>query len=144
MAKIRVYDVDPEERYKFVGEFLECVLNFRKKKDIIDFFVGLLTPSEMLMISRRIVIARRLIEKATYDEIREELGVGYITIAKTEKWLRRGDRDRQKYIKKVLIDGGKFLETKMVNQGDAYSSNDPLDKYPYHRLTKALLRNIFS
>ncbi|NCU42182.1 MAG: hypothetical protein EOM19_05720 [Candidatus Moranbacteria bacterium] len=139
MAKVRVNDVSPDERYKQVGEFLECVQNLKQKNEIINFFVGLLTPSELLMVARRIYIGRRLLEKATYDEIRDEIGVGYTTIANIERWLYKGDAKQQVQRAKKIVSGKKVLE----RMRDKNISTSPLDKYAYHRFTKEILKKLF-
>jgi len=141
MAKVRVYDVDKNERYELVGSFLDSVVSLREKKDVVDFFVGLLTPSEMLMVARRIRIAQRLLEGETYDTIQEELGVGTLTIAKTEKWLRRGNETRQARLRKCILSGSKKHKRNPSNAPRMSSS--PLDKYAHHRAAKEILKSIF-
>jgi uncharacterized protein YerC len=51
------------------------------------FLRDLLTPSERIMLGRRIVIARRLLAGEGYDAIRTDMGVGRSTIAKVHRWL---------------------------------------------------------
>lgn len=51
------------------------------------FLKDLLTESERLMLGRRIMIARLLLRRQTYDAVRRRLGVGYATIARVERWL---------------------------------------------------------
>ena len=74
MAKVRVYDVDRESRYRMVGEFLLAVSKLRTKKDAVSFLVGLLTSSELLMVARRIQIAKLILKNKNYPEIRDEGG----------------------------------------------------------------------
>ena len=52
------------------------------------FLEGLLTPSEQIMLGRRIWIARMLLENKTYQEIGELLHVGPNTVMRTELWLQ--------------------------------------------------------
>ena len=52
------------------------------------FLEGLLTPSEQIMLGRRIWIARMLLENKTYQEIGELLHVGPHTVMRTELWLQ--------------------------------------------------------
>jgi uncharacterized protein YerC len=141
MAKVRIYDVRDEERYELIGNFLESVISLKDRQDVIDFFVGLLTPSELLMISRRIKIAQEILEGSSYFDIQEKLGVGSLTVAKTEKWLRKGDKKRQKRIVKAL-QSARAISNKKNREKEKVTSHDPLDKYAYHRFTKELL-NIF-
>jgi len=141
MAKIRVYEVEKSERYEMIGAFLDSVVSLKEKKDVVDFFVGLLTPSEMLMIARRIRIAQRLLEGGKHDEIRDELGVGFATITNAERWLRRGSEDRQKRLRTCILGSVKKQQKKVENTRKI--SSDPLDKYAYHRAAKEILKSIF-
>lgn len=54
-----------------------------------SFLKELLTPSERIMLGRRIWIARLLLSGYTHAEIGEKLEVGPNTIVKVEKWLKR-------------------------------------------------------
>ena len=68
-------------------------------KQLETFLSGLLTPSEQIMLGRRIWISRMLLENKRYDEIGARLFVGYTTITKVELWLRG-----------LLPDYGKFIQ----------------------------------
>ncbi|MBI5156254.1 hypothetical protein HZA45_03200 [Candidatus Peregrinibacteria bacterium] len=54
----------------------------------IVFLKGLLTPSEQVMLARRIQIAKLLLQGATHLSIRQTLGVGWSTIDSVDRWLR--------------------------------------------------------
>ena len=59
-----------------------------KGRDAIKLFLrDLLTPSERVMLGRRIIIARMLIAGESYDEIGERLRVGRATIGRVHRWL---------------------------------------------------------
>jgi len=51
------------------------------------FLKDLLSESEIFMLARRLQIAELLVEGWTYEKIREELKVGWRTIAKVQTWL---------------------------------------------------------
>ena len=48
---------------------------------MVQFFKELLFDSEVVMLGRRLEVARMLLTGATYDELRRELKVGDTTIA---------------------------------------------------------------
>ena len=52
------------------------------------FLRDLLTPSERVMLGRRILIARMLLRGDSFREIEESLGVGQETIHRVKRWLR--------------------------------------------------------
>ncbi|NTW45250.1 MAG: hypothetical protein HGB14_12685 [Anaerolineaceae bacterium] len=56
-----------------MDSFFEVVSKLKTKQEIVDFFLGLLTQSESLMMARRIQIARMLLQEKSYEEIKSKL-----------------------------------------------------------------------
>lgn len=52
------------------------------------FLRDLLTESERIMLGRRILIARLLLQDETRDSIRQRTGAGYQTIERVRHWLQ--------------------------------------------------------
>ena len=77
----------------------EAAKTAQNAKQLETFLNGLLTPSEQIMLGRRIWISRLLLENKRYDEIGARLLVGPNTITKVELWLRG-----------LLPDYGVFIE----------------------------------
>lgn len=90
MAKRRIQEVDLKERQNMLNEFFDMVVALKNSKDAANFFKDLLTPSESLMITRRIAIAKMLLGGWNFDDIRRELKVGYNTINIVNRWLYTG------------------------------------------------------
>jgi uncharacterized protein YerC len=90
MSKRRVYEVDQRERYSMLNDFFRMVAELKTQKDAANFFKDLLTPSESLMLTRRIEIAKMLLEGWNFEEIRRKLKVGYNTINSVNRWLYSG------------------------------------------------------
>lgn len=84
------------------------------------FLRDLLTESERIMLGRRILIARLLLQDETADAVRQRTGAGYATIERIRCWLKDqlpgyetaiaamekefGKRDfRRKYAKSMLF-----------------------------------------
>jgi len=130
MAKVRINAVNQDEKYKIVGEFYDIVAGLKTKNEIIKFFVGIFTPSESLMIARRIQIAKLLLEGHNYEVIRKKLKVGFHTITQTHNWLNK-DEEYHRWIEKC------FKNKKFIIVSKNYATNQ-LDKYPGHRLLKEL------
>lgn len=130
MSKVKVFSVDKNEKKIILDEMFEVIAKLRTKAELVEFLVGFLTPSEVLMIGRRMQIAKMLHNDMGYDEIRRKLHVSHATINKIEHWLHDNDsRSRliAEKIKKVSSDKG----NKRTNVG--------LDKYAHHRFIKDLL-----
>jgi len=132
MSKVRYDDINKRDKYQAIGDFYEIISNLNSKKESIDFFIGLLTPSEALMLARRIQIGKRILEGKKYDEIRKELKVGFSTITKTENWIHGGSDKYSKWIEECLRKNMKKKKTKEHFKG-------LLDKYPEHRILKNIL-----
>jgi len=54
----------------------------------------------MVMISRRIQIAKLLIQGTTYEDIQADLSVGKATITQVDKWLNNGFNGYKTVLKK--------------------------------------------
>lgn len=134
MAKVRTHLVDKKERFKIIGEFFEIVSNLKNKDEVIGFFIGLLSPSESLMLARRIQIAEMLLEEKGYEEIRKKLKVSFQTIAKVYQWLYAENETYKKQI-------GSQLERKrkrIKNSSKRFNDGSLLNKYAHHRLLRDL------
>jgi len=90
MAKRRIQEVDQRERRDMLDEFFDMVISLKNSEDAANFFKDLLTPSESLMITRRIAIAKMLLGGWNFDDIRKKLKVGYNTINIVNRLLYSG------------------------------------------------------
>ena len=136
MAKVRTGDVEQKEKYKIIGEFHEIVSSLRTKKEVVDFFVGLFSGSETLMMARRIQIAKLITKGASYEDIRSKLKVGFDTIRRTDLWLNGEDENYNLWINKCI----KKLEDKENQKNTKQNkSTNSLDKYAHHRLLKKII-----
>jgi len=134
MAKVKFYDVDKRERIRIIGELYEVIAELKSKDEVFRFLFGLFTPSEVLMIARRIQVAKMLMEEIPYEAISKRLKVSHQTTRKVEYWLK-SDEDRQKLIN---------LKFNQIKKRSAQSRGrrlyeSPLDRYPGHRFLKELL-----
>ena len=100
MAKFDPYSISPKERNKILNEFYSMVSSLRTRQEIINFFKDILTPSEAIMLARRIQIAKMLLQGYDYREIAEDLKTGIDTVAKVQHWLKDGFGGYIKILKK--------------------------------------------
>ncbi len=133
MAKVKTDAVNPREKYYVIGNFFDIVSNLSSKKEAIDFLLGTLTPSEVLMIARRIRTAEMILEGKGYEEIRKEFGVGYQNIANVYRLLQRENSSYKKQVERHLEKREKEFKRnrKSLNLG-------LLDRYPQHKFLKEL------
>lgn len=133
MVKVKFHSINKEERYKAIGNFFNVISNLKSKKEITDFFVGLFTPGEALMMARRIQVAQMLVDNESYESICKKLRVSTQTVVKADQWLHKGNRDYEKWIENRL----KVKEAKKKYKSQSYGSL--LDKYAHHRFLRELL-----
>ncbi len=134
MSRVQTQEIDRQKRYEIIGDFYEIIANLDSKKEVVGFFMGLLTPGEAVMFARRIQIAKLLLKGETYEDVRKKLSVGLTTVSNVAQWLYGENKEfrdqinahtRKKKIKKEKDEN--FMLEKW------------LDKYPEHKIMKKLL-----
>ncbi len=86
--KKRMSDLSKEEQIRTLDALYTAVSSVRTRNAMKEFLRDLLTPSERVMLGRRILIARLLLHGETYDAIRERTGAGPATIGRVRTWLQ--------------------------------------------------------
>jgi TrpR-related protein YerC/YecD len=134
MGKVKPSSIEKEKRDEAVAEFFKVIEKLKNKKEMADFFLGLLTASEILMLARRIQIAQYLISGKSYEEILRKLKAGSETVHRTDLWLSHEDEKTRKWLKSLI---GKKQELK--TQIKRYRPDSLLRRYPHHRFWSDLL-----
>lgn len=130
MSKVKVYQIDKKERFRIVGELLDVVTGIKSRDEMFELLFRLMTPSEVIMLARRLQIAKLLIKDFSYEKIQKILHVSHRTIADVEGWLRENEK------RAALIDKRLKAIEKPANKKNY--SDSMLDKYSYHRFLKEL------
>lgn len=132
MSKIKIHQIDKSERVRIVGELLDVVSGIKSRDEMFELLFRLMTPSEVIMLARRLQIAKLLLDEKSYEDIRKKLGVSHRTIADVEGWLRENEK-RIDLLRRRL----KAIE----KPKKAYKNNESmLNKYSHHRF----LRDLFN
>lgn len=95
-------DLSPEDQAFTRKVLFEAAKTAKDGKQLEKFLDGLLTPSEQIMLGRRIWISRMILENKRYEEISERLHVGPGTITNVELWLRGMLPDYGEHIKREM------------------------------------------
>ena len=95
------------------------------------FLRDLLTKSERIMLGRRIIIARKLLDGETYEDISIGMRVGQDTIGKIQKWLDDQMPGYEKAISGMKEEFDRRAEKKLYAQSMLYRLKK---KYPLHFL----------
>jgi len=95
------------------------------------FLRDLLTQSERIMLGRRIIIARKLLQGESYSSVIESLGVGPDTIYRVQKWLNDQMPGYEQAIAGLEKEFNKRQEKKLYTQSALFRLKK---KYPLHFL----------
>ena len=128
MAKVNYYNLSEAERLGLLREMFGAIAALETAEEVENFFRDLLTLSELVMLSRRILIAKKLMAGDTYEEIIEALHVGTSTIMLVDKWLNQGFGGYRRLLRQA-----KAKREKINYRNDFDLSFDSLrHKYPAH------------
>ena len=76
-----------KEQQELLAEFCEAFLNLRNLDEAVKFLTDLLTKREILVLAKRIKIAKYLLKGKSYREIEGLLNTSHGTVAKIAEWL---------------------------------------------------------
>lgn len=85
--KVKTEKISEKEKMVTLDTLYTAAGTIKGREAMKMFLKDLLTPSERIMLGRRIIIARKLLGGETYDDIIKSLGVGADTINKVQRWL---------------------------------------------------------
>lgn len=76
---------------RYYDSLIETILSLTSKKDVRDFFDGILTPKEREEIPVRLQIVKMLKKGVPQHEIASKLGVGVATVTRGSKEIAKGN-----------------------------------------------------
>ncbi len=85
--KVKIEKLSDKEVMRTLDTLYTAASTIQGRDAVKLFLRDLLTPSERIMLGRRLIIARKLLSGETYDEITQTLGAGSDTISRIDKWL---------------------------------------------------------
>jgi len=103
-------------------------------RDAMKLFLrDLLTPSERIMLGRRILIAKQLLAGKPYEDIQKDLQVGSDTIGRVHRWLQDSMPGYENALKGMEREFKK-RKTRAETTYDPFSFRALKRKYPLHFL----------
>lgn len=118
--KIKSKELKTENKNRYI-DALYAALDFANARNEVKSFIhDLITESEQIMLGRRILIAKRLLEKWPHDKIVREMGVGLDTVFRVQKWLGGRHKGYEKIVEKI----------KKVVRPKSKRKSEFLDYYP--------------
>ncbi len=124
-GKVRYHELSEQDKKKYLGQLYSMIAILKTRDEVKNFFKDLLTLSEIVMISRRIEIARLLLEGSSHEDIIKRMKVGKTTITGVERWLNNGFGGYKEIIKRYK---SKFRE------------KDEFEKFGYPPFSKGWIR----
>ena len=119
---------------KYLDLLWTSIAELKSREEVKNFFKDLLSESESIMLSRRIMIAKYLLEGKSYGEIGELLGTGNSTVASVHRWLVDGFKGYENAIKKFESVVDKRFQKRDKDIATPYSFGWLRKKYPLHFL----------
>lgn len=84
--------------------FRKTLLSFKKPKDLEEFLDDLLTPTEKMMLAKRLAIAVCLAKGYDYRSICDALKVTPGTVSSVNLWFSHKGRGYKKVVEKIIED----------------------------------------
>src|SRR3989338_4630267 len=85
--KLNPRKVSKQEKIKYLDALYTAASSLGSREEMKNFLRDLLTESERIMIGRRIMIAQKLLQDKSHDQIVQEMKVGKDTIMRVHRWL---------------------------------------------------------
>jgi len=127
--KRKIDDLTKTERIETLDALYTAAGTLRGRDAMKAFLRDLLTESERVMLGRRIIIARLLLQGETYQAIAERMKVGMDTIHKVDRWLQDSLPGLE-----TAVAGLEQEKKKRAARRDPYSFESLKKKYPLHFL----------
>jgi uncharacterized protein YerC len=85
--KVRPQQLEEKVRVETLDALYTAASALKNRESTKLFLRDLLTPSERIMLGRRILIARKLLSGESAQKIAADLKVGYDTVYRVGRWL---------------------------------------------------------
>ena len=143
MAKYpRVPKLTQKEQEQLLLEFCEGMLSLKNLHEIVNFLKDIFTKQEIEMVSKRLKIARLLLEGKTYEEIKDTIKVSQGTISRINVWLKLSGEGYRIAVARTKVKENTYSdEIKKMNLN--YKKKYPLYFWPellLEKITKDLSR----
>lgn len=92
----------------YIDELYEAILSLESKDECRAFFEDLFTINEIISLSQRLSVAKKLDEGKTFSVITAETGASSATIGRVSKCFYYGTGGYKKIIEKLKEKGGEI------------------------------------
>lgn len=102
MTQVSKYPISKAVEKRIFEIFFQTVVNLRNTIDVASFLEDFLTPTEKMMLAKRLAVAVMLAKGYEYRAIRKTLRVSFPMIASVNLWLKYKGKGYQKVIDWIL------------------------------------------
>lgn len=102
MAQVSVFPLSKKVYERIFEILFKSIAGIKKKKEVEDFFNDFLSPTERIVLAKRLAIAVMLAKGHDYSTIRKTLKVSPPTIAAVNGCLRYAGEGYQKVIDRLM------------------------------------------
>ncbi|MBM4401953.1 MAG: hypothetical protein FJ044_01810 [Candidatus Cloacimonetes bacterium] len=98
MGKLNRSTLNPKVEQELKKKLWKTLSSFKTPHKAQDFWEKFLTPSEIAILAKRLVIFKMVIKKKPYQTIQDTLKVGGNTIARAQNTLRKYGHSFEEHI----------------------------------------------
>lgn len=131
-VKRKLADLTKKETIVTLDALYTAASAVRGRGAVKLFLRDLLTPSERIMLGRRIIIARMLLAGESYGAIGKRLKVGQATVSRVHRWLADQFPGYEQAIKEMEKEFDRRARKRVARQPFSYAWLKR--KYPLHFL----------
>jgi uncharacterized protein YerC len=99
MARVKLNEISNEEKREMLKDLFQTLALLKDEKEMLELVLAGLTTSEIFMLSKRINIAKHIIENKSYRYIQQEESAGSTTIKTVVSLLVRNNHKFEKILK---------------------------------------------
>ena len=134
VSKIRLREEIQERMFQV---FYQSMADVKTKKQAENLLNDLLTPTERIMLAKRLSIAIMLLKEYDYATIRRVLNVSFGTISRVATWLKIGGKGYKKILEKLLRQRAWIDFLSLINKIFSATAT-PLQKQEYRKIEEFL------
>lgn len=102
MTQVSRRPLEKEIQERIFEVFWQTVVNVRNPRQAQDFFDDFLSPTEKIMLAKRLSIALMLLKGFDYKSIEDTLKVSSTTIKAVNLWIKHGGKGGKSLLQKII------------------------------------------
>lgn len=131
--------LSPNKRKELMVALCRALATLNKSDEVAEFLLDFLSPKENETIAKRLRIAELLAKGWDYINIRQEVGVGYSTIARVNTWLNLSGKGFKLVLKRKKQEP---KEPSLEEKYDPYSWHNIKRRYSLYYWPELLLEEL--